>query len=89
MPGKDFIMSHPEARECEFFLANIWPERESPARRDPTHLIGDYNALNWRTKRLGIIAYNLNGEIIPGALPVFVELAEFRTGNGIEPENLW
>lgn len=55
---------HPELQHDEVFLANV--------PKDPAVL---FNHLDWKTKRLGKIAYE-NGEKVDRKLPVFVKRKE-------------
>lgn len=84
MAKKDF-KNHPEMREDEVFIANIF-----------CNDIGQYsnldrgiawNSIGWRTKRMGSVAYDPRGDIIPGSRPVFVQRAELQEA-GIDPDNL-
>ena len=56
-------MAHSEKRQGEVFLTNSWPDHYP-------HLS------DWRTKRRGVRAYDLEGNVQPGYFPVFVQEAE-------------
>lgn len=64
---------HPEKREGEIYLTNTDP--------------GDYEKIGWRTKRLGLIAYSLDGHAIDSLRPVFVSRAELTKAGFTITEN--
>ena len=51
---------HPELRPGEVLLTNCRSQS------------GDYEDIGRKTKRMGVRAYDRNGEVIPGYFPVFV-----------------
>jgi len=61
--------NHPELREGEFFLMNIFPSTDDD-------LLGEFRTLGWEKKRLGSVAYTPDGKRIKFALPVFIQEAE-------------
>ena len=60
---------HPELREGEIFLNNVKPADEE---------YQGFAAIGWKTKRLGNIAYNVFGDILPHHRPVFVLRSEME-----------
>jgi len=62
--------NHPELQKGEVFLTNI-PDEESAA-----HGHGLKRVEKWKTKRMGRIAYDINGHQIDNMLPVFVQKDE-------------
>jgi len=54
---------HPELEDGEMFLSNM--------------LKAEYYRVRWNTKRRGSVAYNENGNIIKGYVPVFVQKQEY------------
>lgn len=71
-----FKKRHPELRKGEVFLTNIdWPELRED---DLDDLRTNWGEIGYSTKRLGEIAYGLNGIPLPGLRPVFVKGAEFK-----------
>ena len=58
---------HPEIKQGEIFLTNSTLE--------------DYNNIGWKTKRRGIVAYDINGNVIKGLFPVFILREEYLKGN--------
>ena len=66
----DFNRTHPELRDGEIFLTNVY-------------LYGaavDYNDIGWDTKRFGKCAYTIFGERAVGCIPVFVQKSEWEKG---------
>ncbi len=60
--------SHPEKRDGEVFIGNAG-------------LNGlEFNSIGWKTKRLGIIAYDKNGKISEDKKhrPIFIQLSEME-----------
>jgi hypothetical protein len=86
---KDFNKNHPERLEDEVFITN------ADYNREPT-LIGDgqisyessWEAVGWKTKRAGSVAYDINGVPLggrwPGAVPVFAKISEIKQREGGE-----
>lgn len=58
---------HPELREGETFLTNSTPE--------------DYYRIGWKTKRSGMIAYDINEVPVKGLIPIFVQQSEIDRRN--------
>ncbi|MEK7082586.1 MAG: hypothetical protein AAB972_00320 [Patescibacteria group bacterium] len=75
---KTLIVSknHPELQDGEVFLTNASYRRSS------------WESIGWRTKRKGVIAYDIYGKQINGMFPVFVQKEELING-GINPDTLW
>ncbi len=66
---------HPELEENEVFLTNIYlTELYLPRRRR-------FTAIQYKTKRLGRVAYDQYGEVISGMVPVFVKKWEIERKN--------
>lgn len=83
-----FNKNHPELGKGEVFLTNASddslldrPERYSGAR-------SSWETVGWKTKRKGIVAYDVYGKSIDGMFPVFVQREELVLG-GIDPDNLF
>ncbi len=60
------VMRHPEIREGEIFLTNS--------------TVKEYEKVGWKTKRMGYIALDVNGNIIDstsGLFPVFLQKKEY------------
>lgn len=62
----DFNECHPEIKKGEMFLSNTTLE--------------DYHCIRWMSKRKGITAYTINGKVIKGMFPVFVQKQEYDEG---------
>ncbi len=73
MATSSFNKKHPEIGKGEVFLTN------SEARH--------YNDIGWSTKRVGRTAYDVNGKIVKGLYPVFVQRSELEK-NGINPDDI-
>lgn len=56
---------HPEQLSGEIHLFNDDPEK--------------VRYIGWKSKRVGVVAYDENGTIVPGKVPVFVLAEEFAT----------
>lgn len=56
---------HPECREGEVFLADF-------SRRH-----NDYKRIGYKTKRIGKVAYDVNGNIAEELVPIFVSKQEW------------
>ncbi len=69
------LKQHPEQKEGEFFITNIKRRREEELT---SQLESDFDYIGWETKRLGKIAYNNTGEILPNDLPVFAKKFEIE-----------
>lgn len=69
--------NHPEIQEGEIFLSNKFPVLDPLYSSGPDpKIVSEFDAINWSTKRAGIIAYDTNGNVIEGAFPVFVQEQE-------------
>ena len=53
---------HPELKEGETFLTNS--------------TIENYSQICWKTKRKGMVAYDINDVPVKGLIPVFVQQSE-------------
>jgi hypothetical protein len=72
MPRKlkpNFNLTHPEVREGEAWLTNMLPDRIIDGQTD-------WEAIGYKTKRAGQVAYDLKGNPVEGYLPVFVQKSE-------------
>jgi len=58
--------THPELKEGEMFLSN--------------NSFEEYTHIGWKTKRLGIQAYTIDGEELTVLRPVFVRNEEYEEG---------
>lgn len=80
----NFDQIHPELQEGEVFLGNFsfCEGDEEKYFVDPGH----YNEVGWMTKRMGLIAYNTKGEMLPNTMhPVFVRRWELeRAGINVD-----
>ncbi len=68
---RDFNYKHPEIKEGEIFLTNI-----VGLRLDLEPYLSDFLAIGWKTKRLGMTAYDIYGNSLDGMYPCFVQRAE-------------
>ena len=86
--------AHPELREGEIFLTNASDFRRgaviisSFGQRAHVDHRSDWESIGWRTKRRGVIAYDVYDKPINGMFPVFVQREELVKG-GINPDALW
>lgn len=75
MTNRGFNNSHPELQMGEVFLANI--------------SLGDYYSewehIVWKTKRMGEVAYSIDGRLVNGLRPVFAQRDELEKA-GVDPE---
>lgn len=76
---------HPELKEGEVFLTNV--SNDDMSRRIMNSRETDWEAIGWKTKRLGNIAYDIYNKIIVGMFPVFVQRSELQK-SGIDPDKL-
>ena len=89
MEAIDMRGNHPELLPGEVFLTNA-----SDSKFSRVSLLGhndtrsSYEMIGWRTKRKGVIAYDINGRRMSKMFPVFVQREELIKG-GINPDNLW
>lgn len=58
------MLQHPEQQEGEVFFGNCIADRD------------DFDRISWKTKRMGNIAYERDGKILPRLHPVFVKKSE-------------
>lgn len=61
---KNFNNRHPELHRGEVFCTNIVPV--------------SFDRVRFKTKRMGILAYDMHGIPLPGFVPVFISLKEAR-----------
>jgi hypothetical protein len=66
--------THPETKCGEILLLNAYP--------------GFVDGLAFETKRMGVAAYDINGNIIPDMRPIFVQRGEFIEKGG-DPDKPW
>ena len=80
----NFNKSHPEIREGEVFLTN------TDAESSPFYNFDDegYHRIGWKTKRRGVIAYDIEGNVVDYLVPVFVQRDELINA-GIDPDHLF
>ena len=69
--------NHPELRQGEVLLTNTSMEAppHDPDQRPP------YDRIGWKTKRLGVGAYDKDGQVVPKLRPVFVQFHEVIEAN--------
>ncbi|MBI2024758.1 MAG: hypothetical protein HYT03_01530 [Candidatus Harrisonbacteria bacterium] len=80
--------SHPELRDGEVFLTNASDDDKLPTRLiDYAGNYSDWESIGWRTKRRGVVAYDIYGRPVPEMFPVFVQRNELIRG-GIYPDKL-
>jgi hypothetical protein len=63
---RNYNETHPELEEGEMFLTNSVDE--------------NYTRIRWNTKRRGMQAYTIDGELLTGFIPVFVQKKEYEEG---------
>lgn len=78
---------HPETAKGEVFLTNI-SNSFSDAQLFDHDDRSDWESIGWRTKRRGLVAYDIYGKPISGMRPVFVQRDELLKG-GVDPDKLW
>ena len=66
----DFNTTHPELRDGEMWLTNIYTAPKSMR----------FDSIGWESKRKGTTAYNIYGEVLSYMLPVFVNKKEWKEG---------
>lgn len=66
--------NHPEQRENEVFLTNL--NKEYFENLLPEEFRYAYERIGYRSKRKGVTAYDVNGNILHGSYPVFVDKDE-------------
>jgi len=64
---------HPEQRDGEVWIVN--------APKDAWNL-----CFRWQTARAGTVAYDVDGQPVPGAVPVFAQRDELVKG-GVDPNH--
>ena len=68
----NFNHKHPELREGEIWLSNVLKEYNSSRRTKC------YDDFTYKSKRLGKQAYDIHGNLIEEASPVFISKAEHQ-----------
>lgn len=82
-----FNKKHPELKRGEVFVTNIF------LRRSPIGIFegdnrSDWDCIYWKTKRMGIVAYNNNGKkLSENSRPVFAKRSEIKKA-GLDPDKL-
>jgi len=66
---------HPETREGEMYITNC--DRNLFFNPEDAY----YN-IGWKTKRKGIIAYDVHGNIVEDSYPVFIQIEEYKAKYG-------
>ena len=73
----DFNKNHPERLGDEAFICNA-DNQINPGRGKSS-----FQAIGWKTKRRGNVAYDINGKPLnDGSFPVFVKQEEIRAEEG-------
>jgi len=75
MRKRNFSDEHPELQFGEIFLQNVIAPKFKESLKFLDGL--DFDEIKYFTKRLGNIAYDCDGKILPLARPVFVSRREF------------
>jgi hypothetical protein len=75
---------HPEAQEGEIFFFNVSANLPGMSGLD---LDDTFQSMNWKTKRLGEVAYDISGNYLRHSRPVFVQRSEVIE-RGMNPDNL-
>ncbi len=75
-PIPDYYMTHPERQEDEFFITNVSEDNSTGQNLSPR--TSYFHKIGWKTKRMGKVAYDVNGCVIEGNRPVFVKQYEIR-----------
>ena len=68
---------HPETEPGEVFITNCSYTNDD-----------SYEQMEWKTKRVGLIAYDSDGRPVRGLYPVFVKLEEVRNENSYLADKL-
>lgn len=84
MSDKSFNRKHPEIQDGEMFLTNVGSYSEMRFAMEDD----GFTAIGWKTKRQGVIAYDIYGKPVHGMVPVFVQRKELEKA-GIDPNSLW
>ena len=61
--NESYNKNHPELRKGEMFFTNVDTK--------------GFRRMGWVTKRQGQIAYDVNGKVVQGHLPVFIQKSEY------------
>lgn len=71
--------THPEQQEGEIFLTNSHDlDVVGVPIRNAVTIRTAYEGIGWKTKRKGLTAYDVNGKVLNGMFPVFVQIAEIE-----------
>ena len=74
-----FNDKHPELREGEMFLQNVFDPQVLFLREAAKCLPGlDFESIQFSSKRLGEVAYDEHGKVLPLARPVFVNMKQWE-----------
>lgn len=87
------MKQHPETREGEMYLTNCYPMGRPVINSLGVESLGgsfgsDFEAIKWKTKRAGTHAYDSNDAIVPGGIPVFVQISEYNGEADSECQNV-
>ena len=81
----NFNRNHPELRDGEVFITNAFHDSNGRFPDDPRR---DWEAVGWKSKRAGAVAYTTSGKRIRGMFPIFAKRSELLKA-GINPDDLW
>jgi hypothetical protein len=77
--------THPGANENEIFLLNVSDNGHHLYADGVYYLffeegckLNNFDLITWKTKRLGVVAYDTSGVVLKDYKPVFVKRKEFR-----------
>ena len=76
-----FSEKHPEMLEDEVFVGNmgtVYEPDEDLLRYRAVPDWEDWDAYGWETKRMGSVAYDVHGKLIPDSRPIFVKVEEYE-----------
>jgi hypothetical protein len=65
---------HPELLEGEVFFTNT------------DQALANFELSKWKSARKGTVAYNIEGNIVPDSVPVFIQRSELEEA-GIDPDD--
>lgn len=85
--AKSHYSHHPEEMDGEVFVGNYQDESHHKIQGQGIFL-ELFDKINWKTKRQGKIAYDINGKVIENVFPVFVQRSEMREA-GFDPDSMW
>lgn len=72
MRKTNFNSTHPELKSGEVFLFNI------NADCDAFEAAGSFEEIQYKTKRVGSVAYDIKGDVLQNSLPIFVKRWEYN-----------